>query len=93
MFTKEDATRFGTQWTSVPCRRRGARVTLPYILHGGNGPATGIRRTMLPWFVGLQDNMSTLEVAKAGTWEQLRDAYMSLASGLAFSSGLANQWL
>ena len=47
---------------------------------------------MLPWFVGLQDDLSTLEVAEAGTWEQLRDAHMSLSAGPASPSGLANRY-
>lgn len=92
MYTKEDADRFGIHWTSVPCRRGQARVTLPHIPHGSHGPATGTRRTMLPWFVGLQDDLSTLEVAEAGTWHQLRDAYMSLSAGPASPSGLANRY-
>jgi hypothetical protein len=46
---------------------------------------------ILPWFVGLQDDLSTLEVAEAGTWSQLRDAHMNLA-GPASPSGLANRY-
>jgi hypothetical protein len=47
MYTKEDANRFGIHWTSVPCRRGQARVTLPHIPHGSHGPATGTRRTYI----------------------------------------------
>jgi hypothetical protein len=75
MYTKDDAAQVGIEWTSVPCRRGEVRVTLPHIPHGSHGPATGTRRSMLPWFVGLQGDLSTLEVAESGTWDQLRDAY------------------
>ena len=92
MYTNRDASKFGIKWTSVPCRRGEARVTLPHIPHGSHGPATGTRRTMLPWFVGLQDDLSTLEVTEAGTWAQLRDAHMSLSAGHASPSGLANRY-
>jgi hypothetical protein len=92
MYTAEDAEELGIRWTSVPCRRGEVRVTLPHIPHGSHGPATGTRRTTLPWFVGLQDDLSTLEVAEAGTWSQLRDAHMGLTVGPASPSGLANRY-
>jgi hypothetical protein len=92
MYTAEDAEELGIRWTSVPCRRGEVRVTLPHIPHASHGPATGTRRTTLPWFVGLQDDLSTLEVAEAGTWSQLRDAHMGLTVGPASPSGLANRY-
>jgi hypothetical protein len=92
MYTKDDAKEFGIEWTSVPYRRGDVRVTLPHIPHGAHRPSTRTRRTMLPWFVGLQDNMSTLEIVESGTWEQLRDAYIGLTASPASPSGLPNRY-
>jgi hypothetical protein len=67
MYTKDDAKEFGIEWTSVPCKRGDVRVTLPHIPHRAHRPSTRTRRTMLPWFVRLQDDMSTLEIVESGT--------------------------
>jgi hypothetical protein len=69
MYTKDDTKEFRIEWTSVPCRRGDVRVTLPHIPHGAYRLSTRTRRTMLLWFVGLQDDMSTLEIVESRTWE------------------------
>jgi hypothetical protein len=81
IYREADADKFGIRWTSVPCKRGEVRITLPHISHGAQGPSTGTRRTILPWFVGLQNDMSTLEIAEAGTWEHMRDAHIGLTAG------------
>jgi hypothetical protein len=92
MFTREDAQALGVDWKRVPCRRGGVRITLPHLPHGADGPATQTRRTMLPWLVGLQDDLSTLEVVEGGTWEMLSSAHRDMVSPAATPSGLANRY-
>ena len=47
-FTKEDAARFGTNWTPQPCRSTQVRITQPHLPHSALGPTKRLRRTMLP---------------------------------------------
>lgn len=91
VFTREDATALGTDWKGVPCRRGEVRVTLPQIPHGA-GPSTGTRRTMLPWFVGVQDDLESLEVVEGGTWSDLSKAHRDLTSPTATPSGHPNHY-
>ena len=54
-------------------RMRGVRAP--------NGKAIHSRMTMLPWFVGLQQDHSGLEVPEGGTWEDLRTAHADMILG------------
>jgi hypothetical protein len=54
-------------WEDVVCRRWSARVTMPQIPHGARGPSKGVRLTILPWYVGIESDHETLEVAAGGT--------------------------
>jgi hypothetical protein len=92
MFTREDAKVLGLDWKRVPCNRGEARITMPHLPHGADGPSTGTRRTMLPWLVGLQDDLTTLEVVEGGTWEMLSNAHRDMVSPSATPSGLANRY-
>jgi hypothetical protein len=92
MFTKEDAKALGVDWKRVPCRRGDARITVPQLPHGADGPSTSTRRTMLPWLVGVQDDLTTLEVVEGGTWEMLSDSHRDMVSPQATPSGLANRY-
>jgi hypothetical protein len=92
MFTREDADALGVDWKKVPCKRGEVRITSPYLPHGADGPSTRTRRTMLPWFVGLQDDLTTLEVVEGGTWEMLSEVHRDLTAPRATPSGLANRY-
>jgi hypothetical protein len=92
MFTPEDEKRFDTKWTAQPCQRGQVRVTLPHLPHGACGPAKGVRRTMLPWFCGLQDDLETLEVIESGTWSELSVAHRDMVAAPLSPSGLANRY-
>jgi hypothetical protein len=92
MFTPDDEERFGTRWTPQPCRRGQVRFTLPHLPHGAYGPAKGTRRTMLPWFCGLQSDLETLEVAEGGTWSDLSAAHRDLEAARLSPSGLPNRY-
>jgi hypothetical protein len=92
VFSKKDAEDLGIDWKRVPCRRGEVRVTLPQLPHGADGPSTGVRRTMLPWFVGLQDDLETLEVVEGGTWDMLSRSHRDMTAPEATPSGLANRY-
>ena len=91
-FTLEDSQFFGIDWTSVPCRALEVRITQPHLPHGAKGPAKRVRRTMLPWFCGLQKDLDLLEIPEAGTWTDLSRAHLSLRAGPATPSGLPNKY-
>jgi hypothetical protein len=92
MFTSGDEKRFGTKWTPQPCQRGQVRVTLPHLPHGAYGPAKGERRTMLPWFCGLQNDLETLEVVESGTWSDLSVAHRDMVAARLSPSGLPNRY-
>ena len=92
MFTPDDEKQFDTQWTPQPCRRGQVRVTLPHLPHGAYGPAKGTRRTMLPWFCGLQSDLETLEVIEGGTWSDLSAAHRDMVAARLSPSGLPNRY-
>ncbi|KIX06422.1 uncharacterized protein Z518_04398 [Rhinocladiella mackenziei CBS 650.93] len=91
-FNEDDAKAFGTSWTSQPCCAGQVRITLPHLPHGALGPTKRTRRTMLPWYVGLQADMETLEVAESGTWSDLSTAHRDLIAAPLSPSGLANRY-
>ncbi|ESZ98114.1 hypothetical protein SBOR_1493 [Sclerotinia borealis F-4128] len=92
MFTKEDAKEFGIDWKATPCKRGEARITLPQLPHGSDGPTKSTRRTMLPWFVHVQDDLSTLEIIDAGSWEMLSQTHRDMVAPIATPSGLENSY-
>jgi hypothetical protein len=92
MFTSEDEKRFSTKWTPQPCQRGQVRVALPHLPHGAYSPAKGERRTMLPWFCGLQSDPETLEVVESGTWSDLSVAHRDMVAARLSPSGLANRY-
>ncbi len=65
------------------------RPTLP---HGSTGPATRVRRTLLPWCVGIQEDHSTLDVLEIGTWEELAAAYRTLTAASSSPSGHTHRY-
>ncbi len=88
MFTRDDAHVLGVDWKTVPCKRGEVRITVPHLPHGSTGPATTTRRTMLPWYVGVQDDEETLEVPEGGTWSDLSQAHRDLTTHRLTPSGL-----
>ncbi|KAI9767399.1 MAG: hypothetical protein M1835_007046 [Candelina submexicana] len=90
VYTAEDIKHFGIDWTPVPCHQGDIRITKPDIPHGARGPSTGIRRTMLPWFIAVQPDHEQLETLEAGTWSELSAAHRDLVAARTSPSGLAN---
>ncbi|RDL30746.1 uncharacterized protein BP5553_10091 [Venustampulla echinocandica] len=90
IFTKEDSEVLGVRWKKTPCQPGELRITLPSIPHGATGPTTKLRRAMLPWFVGVQDDESSLEVVEGGTWEELATAHRDFVAPKA--TPMAHSW-
>lgn len=82
----------GLAWKKAPCQAGAVRVTNPAIPHGSTGPATKIRRTMLPWFVGIQDDHEAMEVTEMGTWSMLSAAHRDLVAPDFTPSGKSNAY-
>jgi hypothetical protein len=47
---------------------------------------------MFPWLVGLQDDLTTLEIIEGGTWDILVELYRDMVSLQVIPSGLANRY-
>jgi hypothetical protein len=91
IWSAEDAAHFGTDFTPMPCNAGDVRITSPLLPHGSTSmPAEGVRRTMLPWFVGIQANHSTMETIEQGTWGEIADAHRSLIAAPRSPSGKPN---
>ncbi|MCJ1364590.1 hypothetical protein MMC16_003703 [Acarospora aff. strigata] len=92
VYTKEDEEEYGIEWTRVSCPAGGVRVTMPHIPHGAQGSTTSIPRTMLPWFVAVQDDHEQLETAESSIWSQLAAAHRDLVAPFSSPPGLANKY-
>jgi hypothetical protein len=92
IFNEDDAKYFKTKWSTVICKAGDARITFPQLPHGSTGPATQVRRTMLPWFVGIQDDHEEREIVEGGTYSMLAKAHKDMCSPLATPSGLPNRY-
>jgi hypothetical protein len=90
MWDKRDIRKYGIDFTPQPCHQGQARVSLPHLPHGALGPAKRSRRTILPWYMGIQEDHETLDTIEAGTWSQLSGAHRDLLPGPTSPSGLHN---
>ncbi|KAJ5761803.1 uncharacterized protein N7511_005185 [Penicillium nucicola] len=91
MWTRDDVAKYHTDWTKEICRAGDVRVSLPTLPHGSTGPATKIRRTILPWFVRIREDHSTLDVPESNTWEELAAAHRDLIPASRTPSGFTSQ--
>jgi hypothetical protein len=80
------------QWRKVPCRRGEVRISHPLLPHGSTGPATKVRRTMLPWYVRVTEDMSTMEVPAMGTYADIAKAHHTLTAAPKTPSGHPNMY-
>lgn len=89
-WTKEDARALGTEWEKCICSPGEIRLSHPALPHGSTGPyAKQIRRTVLPWYVRIEEDHHTLEVLESGTWEDLAAAHRDLMPGPCTPSGFS----
>lgn len=60
---------------------------MPHNPHGSKGPATGLRQTVLPWFIGIKDDNETLDIEESGTSSILASAHRDMIATLNNPSG------
>jgi hypothetical protein len=95
VWSDEDKKHFGVDFTPFPCKKGDARITSPLLPHGATTMPDRegvVRRTMLPWFVGIQADHSAMEIIDMGTWEELSYAHVSLISASRSPSGKPNHY-
>jgi hypothetical protein len=80
------------EWEKIICKRGTARISDPRLLHGSTGPATTTRRTVLPWFVKVHDNMTTMEIPEMGSYAEIALAHQQLTAAPKSPSGHANKY-
>jgi hypothetical protein len=91
IWSKEDAEFFETDFKPSPCNAGDIRITDPRLPHGSTShPPGGVRKTMLPWFVGIQPDHSTMEIPEMGVWEEIAHAHRSLTAAPRSPSGKPN---
>jgi hypothetical protein len=90
MWTAADEAKYGTNWTPQPCKTGDVRLSLPSLPHGSTGPSTMIRRTVLPWFVAVQDDDTTLDNPESDNWWDLSDAHRDFLNASRTPSGLTS---
>ena len=80
------------EWRKQPCSRGQVRISDPRLPHGSTGPATKVRRTILPWFVKVGEDMQTMEIPEMGTYAEIQAAYQSLCAAPKTPSGHPNKY-
>ncbi|KAJ5737480.1 uncharacterized protein N7483_002605 [Penicillium malachiteum] len=64
---------------------------VPTLPMGSTGPATRRRRTVLPWYVRIREDHSTLDTPESGTWEKFSAAHIDLMNTAKTPSGLTSK--
>ncbi|KAJ5660870.1 uncharacterized protein N7484_000242 [Penicillium longicatenatum] len=90
MWTQEQVKKYGTDWKKIVCRAGDVRVSLPTIPHGATGPTTMIRRTVLPWYVRIEEDDECFETTESGKWEDVARSHRDLALSKKTPSGMAS---
>jgi hypothetical protein len=80
------------QWKKIVCKTGQVRISDPRVPHGSTGPATKVRRTMLPWFVKVHDDMMTMEIPEMGSYDEIAMAHQKLTAAPKTPSGHANMY-
>lgn len=88
----DDAKHFGTDFRPQPCPMGYARITSSLLPHGSTTmpDRDAVRRTMLPWLVGIQANHTDMEVLEMGTWQEISVAHVALDAAPRSPSGKPN---
>jgi hypothetical protein len=80
------------RWMKKICKPGDVRISDPRLPHGSTGPATKVRRTMLPWFVKVHNDMSTMEIPEMGSYAEIALAHQQLTAAPTSPSGHANMY-
>lgn len=90
MWSQDDTDHFGIPWTKQVCQRGDVRISRPQLPHGSTGPATRIRRTVLPWFIGIKEDHEQLDTNDAGNWSEVAEAHRALMPSLSAAPGFSS---
>lgn len=91
-WTKEDGAGFG-DFVPVPCCRGAARVTMPEIPHGStHNRSKNIRKTVLPWFVGVGDDGVSVDNEESDQWIDIAKSHLTQEAPSLTPSGLGNRY-
>ncbi|KAJ5107262.1 hypothetical protein N7456_003937 [Penicillium angulare] len=90
MWTTEHAQMFNTDWQKEICQAGDVRLSLPTIPHGSTCNATITRRSILPWYVAVQADLTTLETPESGSWEEISAAHRDMMGAPKTPSGLSS---
>ena len=91
-YTKEDQRQFGN-WERIPILHGDARITRPEIIHGSTDNEDGsFRRTILPWFVGVQEDMENLDMMESDKFSDLTLAHATQTAPDVTPSGWTNRY-
>jgi hypothetical protein len=80
------------KWIKQICRAGAVRLSDPRIPHGSTGPATKVRRTVLPWFVKVHDDHQTMENIEMGNYQEVQQAHLNLTMPPTTPSGHGNKY-
>jgi hypothetical protein len=92
MWTSADRAKYGLDFKPQVARCGDVRISLPHLPHGSRGPATRVRRTILPWYMSIEADHESLDTVEAGTWTELAAAHRNLTPGPSSPSGLHNMF-
>ena len=90
IWSQEDEDHFGIPWTRQICRRGEARISRPQLPHRSTGPATMVRRTVLPWFIGIKEDHEQLDTNDAGSWTEVAAAHRALLPSAFATPGFSS---
>ena len=92
IWSKEDAEKYG-DFSPVVCKQGDVRITRPEIIHGSTAKgAPGKRRTILPWFVGISSDGTTLDNPASESLEELTICHNLQRAPAKSPSGLHNKY-
>jgi len=68
VWSQADIEHFQTDFEPMPCKKGDARITSPFLPHGSTEtPKGAVRRTLLPWFMAIQSDHTTMETIEMGS--------------------------
>jgi hypothetical protein len=80
------------RWKKTIGRVGDVRISDPRLPHGSTGPATKVRRTVLPWFVRVHEDMTTMEIPEMGSYDEIAMSHHKLTAAPKTPSGHANMY-
>ncbi|KAJ5263484.1 hypothetical protein N7478_011089 [Penicillium angulare] len=89
MWAADYVRKYNTDWEKEVCAAGDLRLSLPMIPHGSIGPATAIRQAILPWFVAVKADGTTLDTPESGSWEEISAAHRDIVAIPALPQAIA----